>query len=95
MKSLKEYVTLAEKGAVSVPAISEMSEYEIDNEIGSYTSEDLLNNDTLDRLGRLRIESTPTTVTRIRARETINKRLLERKNRIKEKGVKKLLCNTY
>lgn len=85
MKMQEEYVTLAENGRVPVPPISTMSASEINAEISSYTEEDLLNQDTADRLGNLRVESTPMAVVRIRAQEAVKKRLLERRKRSKTK----------
>lgn len=85
MEKEVEFVTLAEKGRVAVPLISRMSDTQIDNEISSYCDEDLLNEDTRDRLGRLRIESTPMAAMRLQAKEAVKKRLLERRIRSKAK----------
>lgn len=71
-------ITKALEGKVSVPDISAMSISEIEQEIVSYTEEDLLNSDTLDRLGELRIHSTTFGQNRLIAKERVQKRIMDR-----------------
>ena len=76
-----ETVTLAERGRVPVPEIASMTQAEIHAEIFIYTDEDLLNADTKDRVARLKEETEPMAVGRIRARQAVAKRLAERRQR--------------
>lgn len=72
------FVIKALEGKVHVKPINEMTQAEICNEIESYSSEDLLNSVTLDRLGELRL-SAPTYAQACRdAKVAVRYRLMER-----------------